>query len=434
LCERCFFMGRSASTTRSNMIALECGQQTSQGRRAQNEDSVAWNEFDGGVLAIVADGMGGGIDGKLFSSTAVARIQATIISSRSGVSATALRNALQAAIDELRNLRASDPRYEASGTTLVIAGVTVAQGAANAHIIHIGDSRAYLIRAARQVELLTRDHSYGEELIRAGMRPEEAEQHPQALRLTHALGDDLQFSEVPEPEHSIELAPGDSLLLCTDGVSKKLSNAEFIAAVAGRSAQQAASQVVEQALRNGSNDNVSALVIQCKPVVRKASAWASIGAAIAVALVVALGGLVFSQVRQLGEPPLPTQGPTITALVEETRPAGAASSTPNLGTSSTAVLATITSSPTATDTPTVTPTNTRTPPPTRVPATAAPVPPTATSSPATQPLPTDTPVSTVPTDTPVVPTAEAPTATPEPLPPGVTLEPAPPPPPLTPGS
>jgi serine/threonine protein phosphatase PrpC len=417
---------RSDRSDRQQAVRLECGQESNQGRRSQNEDSVAWNEFDNGVLAIIADGMGGGVDGRLFSSTAVARIQSAIISLREGVSATALRQALQAALDELHRLRASDERYQESGTTLVVAGVMLAKSGASVHVVHVGDSRAYTIRANGTITSLTRDHSYAEALIRDGMLPEEAQKHPQALRLTHALGDQLVIADIPEYEQTAQLAVGDSLLLCTDGVSKYLSADELVAALSGRAAQQAATQIVQQALHNGSNDNVSALVVHCKAAERKGLPFTSMLAALVVAAVVALGGFVITQLQGFWQPPIPTQGPTITPLAEETSPVGLPTSTAVTGgnTSTPAPSVSPSNTPTPTPTPTFTPTSTNTPrpPPSRTPTIVVPAtatilaPQTETSLPAV--VPSETTGGSVPppgetaTNGPPQPAAETPTLSP----------------------
>jgi serine/threonine protein phosphatase PrpC len=341
-----------------NTIRLECAQRSHQGGRSQNEDSVAWNEIDDGILAIIADGMGGGIDGKRFSSDAVAKVQATIISARAGVGAAQLEAALKAAAAELSALRSSDPRYHASGTTLVLAGVMPADGGAVVTVLHVGDSRAYMIRASGQVELLTHDHTYAEQLIRQGASPEEAHSHPQAPRLTHALGDSLDLSLLPDFQRTTRLASGDSLLLCTDGVSKLLTDEQIAAEVAGRPAQDAVARVVNLALRSGASDNVTALAVRCLPAApaRKLPLGLVLLAIVAV-IAIALGVMALLGVVRSNAAPLPSPGPTITPLAEETRQPGLITSTPKLGETSTPAPSVLpTDTPTNTPTPTPTPT------------------------------------------------------------------------------
>jgi PPM family protein phosphatase len=401
----------SHSATRSshpNLIHLECAQKSDQGGRAQNEDSVAWNEIDDGILAIVGDGMGGGIDGKRFSSDAVAKVQATIISTRAGVGAPQLEAALRAAADELSMLRSSDPRYKASGTTLVLAGVVPGNDGAAATVLHVGDSRAYAIRANGQVELLTCDHTYAEQLIRQGTPPEAAHAHPQAPRLTHALGDSLDLALLPDIQHTTHLAPGDSLLLCTDGISKLLTNEQIAAEVAGRPAAEAVSRLISQALRCGANDNVTALVVRCMREPTRRFPISVILLVIVAIIAIIAGGLALLELGQFGTPPPPSPGPTITPLSAETRQPELATSTPRIGETSTPAPSVL---PSATPTDTPSPTFTNTPQPSRTPKPSMTVgTPSATPSPSV--TFTETPTLTfTASPTPVTPTPTPSSAT-----------------------
>ena len=380
-------------------VRLECDTGSAQGGRAENEDAVAWNELDAGVLAIIADGMGGGLDGKLFSQAAVASVQSTVISARAGVDTPQLTHALKTAASELHAMRASEPRYHASGTTLVVAGVVPTPNNAKVCVLHVGDSRAYAIRANGKLEPLTRDHTYAEQLVRQQVPAAEAYRHPQALRLVHALGDDLDFDRLLDYQQTTQLAPGDSLLLCTDGVCKQLSDAELVAAVAGRSAQAAVAQLLEQALQNAASkhvrsDNATALVVRCLPApTRRRPMILGLLLTVIVVIALAFGALAFVRA---GQPDLArlTPEPTITAPAEATRPPERpVTSTPRFGATST-LAPSVLPSPTPTNTPTNTPSSTPT-------LTRTPRPPTRT--------PTPSPFSTasaviVPTETPVTPT------------------------------
>jgi hypothetical protein len=127
-------------------------------------------------------------------------------------------------------------------------------------IAHVGDSRAYLLRADR-LEQLTRDHSLVAELERTGqLTPEDAEHHPQKSIITRALG--------PEPDvqvdtHTHRARPGDVFLLCSDGLTTMLSEEEVgsILRSAG-SLQDAANALVRAANQSGGRDNITVVLFR----------------------------------------------------------------------------------------------------------------------------------------------------------------------------
>src|SRR5207237_4089042 len=117
-----------------------------------------------------------------------------------------------------------DAAASGMGTTLTVALVgegTVAFG-------HVGDSRAYLIRDGR-LDQLTEDHSLVAELVRSGkLSPEEAGTHPQRSVITRALGTD---PDVDVDTFSIETAPGDLFMLCSDGLTSMLEDEDILPTV-----------------------------------------------------------------------------------------------------------------------------------------------------------------------------------------------------------
>jgi PPM family protein phosphatase len=124
---------------------------------------------------------------------------------------------------------------------------------AHAWIGHVGDSRAYLVRAGR-LHRLTTDHSEVQSLLnRSLISIEEAENHPDAAILTRSLG------QKPEIEIEIEkhpLAIGDTLLLCTDGLWRFVAEKEIEKAAAGATLEGAADNLLELALAAGGDDNI----------------------------------------------------------------------------------------------------------------------------------------------------------------------------------
>jgi serine/threonine protein phosphatase PrpC len=231
------------------------------GVRKDNQDTDAVFELPDGVCGIVADGMGGGVDGKLFSQQAVEMVIRTLRAHADRPAIERIRLAMQTAADAILGLRMSDPRYQNSGTTLALALVTQRADHAEAAIGHIGDSRIYKITGDGVVTLLTIDHNYAEQMIAEGANPDQAYSDRLGQRLTYSLGEELRIERIPDALRVVRLEPNDRLLICSDGVSRMLQPNEFAAATIGRSAQAAADLVVKRALEKGSSDNATAVVI-----------------------------------------------------------------------------------------------------------------------------------------------------------------------------
>jgi len=199
-------------------------------------------------LWAVADGMGGHRGGDLAAQAVVDRLRA-LTASRHAVDFTDMLVALGQANADIRHR--NDTLGFDAGTTVVavlIDGTT-------AHIAWAGDSRAYRLREGA-LQLLTHDHSLVQELIDAGLlTPEAAERHPRSNVVTRALGicDDpgLQMT-------SAILAPGDRLLLCSDGLSRSLQPDD----AAHRDAEQLCDHLLGNALRRDGSDNVSLIVVE----------------------------------------------------------------------------------------------------------------------------------------------------------------------------
>ncbi|MFV9506851.1 MAG: PP2C family protein-serine/threonine phosphatase [Oscillochloridaceae bacterium umkhey_bin13] len=380
--------------TQPRMSQLRYSTVTEQGHRPRNEDAVAATAGDyGDLLAIVADGMGGGIDGKRFSDSAVDRVQATFFSSTATDGATRLAEAVRAALRDLHALRQSDPRYLGSGTTLVCAYVRPLSSGAEVTYLHVGDSPIYYVQAAtRTARKLTTDHTYAEALIRAGTPPAEAEAHVQAEQLTHVLGADLVLEQIPGygGQRTIILRPNDRLVLCSDGISKLLSLRELTELTLAHPPDQAANQLVQRALRNGSKDNLTALVIHCAPATPPIPQFV-LWILVAVVLLALIGGGTAVAQTWLGA--TSTTPPSVNPLNTVTPLPPTATGLP-----SPTIDPALTPEPTSTGgpsiTPTATPTNTPTltPSPTNTRITVRSVVPTllATSGPANPVLPTNT--------------------------------------------
>jgi len=245
--------------------------------RSTNQDAfAALDQFN---LWIVADGMGGHAGGDVASRTAVetlsswgpaiAQLDKTghLNVPPQGKRAKTLRDAIQTANEAIRQQALTQPQLANMGTTLVV--VQIAPGLsddafASAIIAHVGDSRAYLLRE-RVLTQLTQDHSWVEEKIKQGvLSPQDALAHPLRSVLTRALGTEAAV----EPDlSSYPLQRGDRILLCTDGVTKMLSDGEIAETLlrAGPSAEAACDALIAEANRRGGQDNSTVLLVQAEP-------------------------------------------------------------------------------------------------------------------------------------------------------------------------
>ena len=126
-------------------------------------------------------------------------------------------------------------------------------------VAHVGDSRAYVLRQGTLVRV-THDHSYVEELVDSGqITADEARTHPSRSIITRALGSD---PDMYADHFSLEVNDGDRIILCSDGLSSMISDAELESvAVSSATPQQAADNLVAAALTAGGADNVTVVVI-----------------------------------------------------------------------------------------------------------------------------------------------------------------------------
>jgi serine/threonine protein phosphatase PrpC len=358
---------------------LNVGADSNKGHRRQNEDSLAFYSIGTAQIAVIADGMGGGLDGKLFSQLAIDSIRKHLTGQGAGSPRQQLEEALQRTANDLHEFRNSRPDYRGSGTTIVVAWIEATSEGGRAIIANVGDSRAYLIRAQGNISQVTRDHTYGERLIDEGLSEEQAYQDHQAARLTYALGEQLDVRQIPECFSEIILEPGDRILLCTDGVCKPVPPEELAMLASKSPPQEATSLLLKRALARGSRDNVSALLVHYLPPVRAAAAaaetgtpkwvWglAAIGAICILAAVVMLGSSFFGSVSADSSNPVkasitplpPSPSQELAATTERTA----------VGLTST-VAPSVVPSNTATPTPTETATHTSTP--SKVPTTPIP--------------------------------------------------------------
>jgi len=222
--------------------------------REGNEDALL---IKNSVFA-VADGMGGHLAGEIASATALEPIEALDgrVFPDATEAATALTNAVVAANATVSKLATDNPLYRGMGTTLTAALIE----GRRAHVAHVGDSRAYLLRDG-QFSQLTDDHTLVQHLVDEGqITREEAAHHPQRSIITRAIG---VSPEVDVDAMTLDLQPGDQLLMCSDGLTGVVED-RVIAELLDTTADpdEAVSRLVQLANQAGGPDNITVVLLR----------------------------------------------------------------------------------------------------------------------------------------------------------------------------
>jgi protein phosphatase len=234
--------------------------------RLSNEDSLGlFPEFN---LYIVADGMGGHAAGEVASKMAVEEIKAFFFrhqeQSNDGSDASTkpsrealLSQAISSANQSIFKSASQDTSRKGMGTTVV----ALLADPTELIIGFVGDSRVYLQNKGR-IEQLTRDHSLVNDYVQQGLLSSEAaESHPLKHVLSRALGTNAEvdvetLSRIPEP--------GDLFILCSDGLSNKVSSREMDMILTENTddLEKGGRALVERAKKNGGEDNITAVLLR----------------------------------------------------------------------------------------------------------------------------------------------------------------------------
>jgi protein phosphatase len=213
-------------------------------------------------LLLVADGVGGSRAGEEASGLALQTVAAYVTTSMrcfyqldqqlSGDLMSELESSVQKSHAMVRSAAEGKPSLEGMATTLTVVHVLWP----TAYMVQVGDSRCYLHRAG-ELEQLTRDQTMAQDLVESGVLPPElAEETRWSHVLSSAVGKEIQ-----PVTSKVELDIGDSLLLCTDGLTKHLSNREILSCMEGaESAEEVCRDLVAGALEAGGSDNVTVVV------------------------------------------------------------------------------------------------------------------------------------------------------------------------------
>lgn len=239
--------------------------------RDNNEDYFKTDNERG--IFIVADGMGGHSAGEVASKMAVDTVYEVLLGDddpdetrlvrdldpldNSDVLRERLRYAMNQASVRIRRHSETVPTTRGMGTTVVVLVIDHGE----AHLAHVGDSRAYLFRGGR-ITRLTRDHTVVQQEIDAGrLTPELARLVPHKHILTQSVG----FHGPVEPDTATRaIQPGDTFLLCSDGLTDPLDDAALAAIMAANPVETLADALVSAALRAGGEDNVTVMVVSAR--------------------------------------------------------------------------------------------------------------------------------------------------------------------------
>jgi serine/threonine protein phosphatase PrpC len=250
------------------LLHIQAGARTDLGRvRKNNEDCYAMESSL--QLYVLSDGMGGQAHGEVASKLAVETIlthckqaensSATPIFGDASPEVSERTNRLASGIHlanrKVFEMAASNPEQKGMGATIVAAWID----AQRLSIAHVGDSRAYLLREG-SLDQLTADHSLVAEKVRVGiLTPQEADASEMQSVLTRAVGTNSSV-EVDTDEQV--LLGGDFLLLCSDGLTRMVTDPEIASTLlTSGSAQESANRLVDLANENGGVDNVSVIVL-----------------------------------------------------------------------------------------------------------------------------------------------------------------------------
>ncbi len=236
--------------------------------RKNNEDALLIDEELG--IFVVADGMGGHAAGEVASDIAVHTVRDVLVgnadpdetrlvrdidpSDPADVMRERLRYAMNQASVAIRRVASERPETRGMGTTVVMLALDGDQ----AHLAHVGDSRAYLFREGRLTRL-TRDHTVVQQEIDAGrLTPELARLLPHRSILTQSVG----FHGPVEPDVSTRVvAPGDLFVLCSDGLTDVLDDDALARFCGATPPEELADVLTESAMAHDAEDNVTVVVV-----------------------------------------------------------------------------------------------------------------------------------------------------------------------------
>jgi protein phosphatase len=256
-------------------LKIEFAQASDPGRdpnKQINEDSCGYQETRWGHLCVLCDGMGGHYGGREASQLAIKTIFEVFEQAPAHLTPpVVLKGAIEEAGRRVYTLGGPPENRTRPGSTCV----AVLLHDRGADVAHVGDSRAYIIRAG-QIYPITRDHSMVQGMIDAGLLTEEqAVGHPDGNKITRALGmkPEVEVEVRPEP---MDCFPGDIFILASDGLTDMARNHEILGAtkqaLASGGLDHACSTLVKFANDRGGHDNITVQMARVAELTPKVSA------------------------------------------------------------------------------------------------------------------------------------------------------------------
>lgn len=232
-------------------------------KRSHNEDAFSFRAprdtaivRDKGMLFCVADGMGGVKGGSLASHLALETMVESYFEQLRGTIPERLQNALLAANERVFQEAKNRPDFHGMGTTVTALLIT----GQCAYAAHVGDSRLYLARNGSGAYQITQDHSIVAEQVRSGIISEdEARTHALKNLITRAVG---TKEKVQVDLYAMRLRAGDTLLICSDGLSNVVEDRTITQILRNASVKGAGRLLVGRALENGGPDNITTAVLR----------------------------------------------------------------------------------------------------------------------------------------------------------------------------
>jgi PPM family protein phosphatase len=255
-------------------MTLEFYSATDTGRaRNNNEDSVAVDDPTG--LVVLADGMGGYNAGEVASGMATSFIKAELgrwlLEASENATDADVRRAMDICVDNANraifNAANSNPQYAGMGTTLVVGVFRESRLLMG----HVGDSRGYRLRASRMSQI-THDHSLLQEQIDSGLiTPEQAAFSANKNLVTRAVGvEDTVLLET----HLHDVLPGDTYLLCSDGLSDMLDDESITQLMlSAETLPEIATALIDASNDAGGKDNISVVLARVRGSTGASRAW-----------------------------------------------------------------------------------------------------------------------------------------------------------------
>lgn len=229
-------------------------------RRPVNEDSYKIEDTLNGFAVVICDGMGGYVGGKVASETAVEAILRHLKERQYDNPKAAIDSAIREANRSVLRRAELRPELAGMGCTCVLLLVSKS---GEVNFGHVGDSRIYRLSSGGAIQRLTKDQSYVQMLVDEGViTPQEADRHPRNNEITNAVG--MRGMTPPVIGQTINPVAGDCFLLCSDGLSKLVSEEDITRITAARSygTQERVKMLIEAAKSNGGSDNISVILIE----------------------------------------------------------------------------------------------------------------------------------------------------------------------------